>query len=206
MAVETKAAGTGIGQRLVQAVAHPIRLEVLRIFYYRTASPKEVAEELGISLGTVAYHVRVLKDFGCIELVGSRPVRGATEHFYRATIPAHIEDDEWAKLPRKVREMNSAVMLQGAVGEVVRACQEGTFDARKDRHLSWVPLEVDEQGWKELVDKQLELLNEVIRIKSESAERLHEAGESGQRVVATTLGFETPPGFGFVDPDRHGVF
>jgi hypothetical protein len=206
MAVETKSADTGIGQRLVQAVAHPIRLEVLRIFYYRTASPKEVAKELATSLGTVAYHVRVLKDFGCIELVGSRPVRGATEHFYRATVPPHFEDEEWAKLPKKGREDVSSMALQGVIGEVVRACQMGTFDARTDRHLSWVPLEVDERGWRELVEKQLELLNEVMRIKAESAERLLESGEPGQRVVATTLGFETPPGFGFVDPERHGVF
>ena len=206
MTVEAKSKSRGTGQRLVQAVAHPIRLEVLRIFYYRTASPNEAAKELGISLGTVAYHVRVLKDFGCIELVDSRPVRGATEHFYRATVPAHISDEDWAKLPQTTREMNSAVMLQGAIGEVVRACQEGTFDARKDRHLSWVPLEVDEQGWRELVAKQLELLEEVIRIKAESAERLLDSEEPGQRVVAAMLGFETPQGFGFVDPERHGIF
>ncbi len=201
-----KAKSIDKGQRLVQAVAHPIRLEVLRIFYYRIASPNEVAKELKASLGTIAYHVRVLKDFGCIEEISSRPVRGATEHFYRATVPPHFEDRDWAELPKKSREDVSTMALQGVIGEVVRACQEGTFDARKDRHLSWVPMEVDAQGWRELVSKQLELLHEMMRIKAESTERLLETGESGQRVVGATVGFETPPGFGFVDPERHGVF
>jgi hypothetical protein len=206
LATKSKSDKTGLGQRLVQAVAHPIRLEALRIFYYRTASPNEVAKELGVSLGRVAYHVRVLKGYGCIETIGSRPVRGATEHFYRATVPPHFEDEEWKSLPRVGREDVSAMALQGVIGELVRACQEHTFDARTDRHLSWVPLEVDEQGWRELVGKQLELLEEVMRIKAESAERLLGAEEPGQRVVAATFGFETPPGFGFVDPERHGVF
>jgi hypothetical protein len=31
-----------------------------------------------------AYHVRVLKKLGCIELVGMQPRRGAVEHVYRA--------------------------------------------------------------------------------------------------------------------------
>jgi hypothetical protein len=57
---------------------------------------------------------------------------------------------------------------------------------------------LDEQGWRELVAKQLELLMEALRIKGESGERLRTKGETGKRVVAVTLGFETPPGFGFL--------
>ena len=37
-----------------------------------------------LDLRSVAYHVRVLKKLGCIELVETLPRRGAVEHVYRA--------------------------------------------------------------------------------------------------------------------------
>ncbi len=188
--------------RLVAPVANSARLEVLRVFSYRTASPNEVAKELGKTLASIAYHVKVLKEFGCIEAVKERPVRGATEHFYRATVPPHFEDDEWEKLPPTTREEISCMVFRALLGEVLRALRHQTFDARADRHLSWVPMELDEQGWKELVAKQLETLEEEQRIKVESAKRLCASGKSGQRVVAAMLAFETPPGFGFL-PSHH---
>ena len=40
--------------------------------------------QLELDLRSVAYHVRVLKKLGCIELVESLPRRGAVEHVYRA--------------------------------------------------------------------------------------------------------------------------
>jgi hypothetical protein len=87
-------------QRLVETLAHPIRLEALRIFSYGVASPSEVASELHVTLGSLTYHVKVLRNFGCIESVRTAQVRGATEHFYRAVLPPHFEDEEWAKLPQ----------------------------------------------------------------------------------------------------------
>jgi hypothetical protein len=189
-------------QRLVETVAHPVRLEALRIFSYRVASPNEVASELGWTLGAVTYHVKVLRDFGCIEVVKTQPVRGATEHFYRAVLPPQFEDEEWAKLPQEIREKVSTMVFQALLGEILRAFHSGTFDARTTRHMSWVPMELDDQGWRELIEKQLELLNEEKRIKTESAERLRAAGKTGKRVVAAMLGFETPPGFGFFPSTR----
>jgi DNA-binding transcriptional ArsR family regulator len=191
-----------IAERLVKAVAHPIRLEALRIFCYRTASANEVAKELGETLGMVTYHVKVLRDFGCIEAVRSEKKRGATEHFYRAVVPPEFNDDEWAQLPQSTREAISGIVIRGIFGEVVRAFHHRTFDARDDRHASWVPMEVDQLGWEELTALQLDMLVHALRIKDESAERLRRTGKSGQRVVAVTLGFETPPGFGFLSPEH----
>lgn len=93
------------------------------------------------------------------------------------------------------------MVFQALFGEVLRAFHQRTFDACADRHMSWVPMELDEQGWRELVAKQLELLMEALRIKVESEERLRAKGETGKRVVAVMLGFETPPGFGFLSPE-----
>jgi hypothetical protein len=46
------------------------------------ASPSELPDALGEPLGNVSYHVRILRELDCIELVRTEPRRGALEHFY----------------------------------------------------------------------------------------------------------------------------
>jgi DNA-binding transcriptional ArsR family regulator len=185
--------------RLIEAVSHPIRLEALRIFFYRVASPNEVAQELGENVSVVSHHVRVLKELDHIELVKTEQRRGAVEHFYRAVVPTHIDDAGWEKLSKSRRQQLSVLVLQAVFGEVVRAVTKETFDARVDRHLSWVPFSVDEQGWDELTKRMAGWLDEIEEVKAASAKRLAANGEKGQRVVTSLMSFETPPGFGFGD-------
>jgi hypothetical protein len=49
----------------------------------RTLSPSDLSYELRTPLSNVNYHVTELRRTGLVELAGERPVRGATEHFYR---------------------------------------------------------------------------------------------------------------------------
>jgi DNA-binding transcriptional ArsR family regulator len=69
--------------RYVKALSHPLRVRILALLQERTASPRELAEWLDATLGTVSYHVRTLHDFGLIELVRTTQVRGAIAHHYR---------------------------------------------------------------------------------------------------------------------------
>ena len=90
-----------IEQRLFKALSHPLRFQALIILSERVASPNELAKELNEGLSQVSYHVKVLKDCECIELVKTEPRRGAVEHYYRATSRAFLSDDEWARLPER---------------------------------------------------------------------------------------------------------
>src|SRR4051812_47204949 len=73
--------------RIAKALAHPLRARILLRLGERVASPGDLASELGAPLGLVAYHVRMLRDYHCVELVRTEPRRGAVQHFYRATAP-----------------------------------------------------------------------------------------------------------------------
>ena len=42
--------------------------------------------------------MRVLRELGMIQLVSTRQVRGATQHFYRTVAPPHLDDELWGKL------------------------------------------------------------------------------------------------------------
>jgi DNA-binding transcriptional ArsR family regulator len=73
-----------IDQRLVRAVSHPLRVEILEAFADgEEMSPTQIAKQLDRRLGNVSYHVNVLRDCEVIELVRTQPRRGALEHFFR---------------------------------------------------------------------------------------------------------------------------
>jgi DNA-binding transcriptional ArsR family regulator len=72
-----------IDQRLAKALSNSLRAEALKLIGEGVASPKAIADRLGMDVRTVAYHVRVLRKLECIELVETRPRRGAVEHIYR---------------------------------------------------------------------------------------------------------------------------
>ena len=72
-----------IDQRLAKALSSPLRARALSLIARGVASPKAIAEELGLDVRTVAYHVRVLRELGCIELTETQQRRGAVEHIYR---------------------------------------------------------------------------------------------------------------------------
>ena len=85
--------------RMAKALSHPLRSLILSRLNEKVASPSELAEELDAPLGTVSYHVRTLLNLDCIELVSTRPRRGAVEHHYRAIQRAWGDDATWELLP-----------------------------------------------------------------------------------------------------------
>lgn len=75
--------GEQLDQDLVRALAHPLRLQILQALGNGPSSPKQISDLLGERLSNVSYHVRVLDKCNCIQLVETRPARGALEHIYR---------------------------------------------------------------------------------------------------------------------------
>lgn len=71
---------------LAKVLAHPIRIEFLQLLArHGELSPRDAAASTGVSLASVAYHVRELAAHGLVALIGTRPRRGAVQHFYRLT-------------------------------------------------------------------------------------------------------------------------
>ncbi len=186
---------TGVDQKLVKALAHALRVEILTILNERMASPNELSKELDEGLSQVSYHVKVLKDFECIEMVKTEPRRGAVEHYYRATARAFLSDKDWKALPDSVKPGMSASFIKMLIDDVVGALQGGTFDARDDRHVSWTPGVVDEQGWTELTELLEETLKKIVAIQTKAAARLAKSKEEGIPVAVGMLGYEglAPP-------------
>ena len=74
--------------------------------------PREIAAELGASLGQVSYHVRTLARYGLVKLVETRPKRGALEHYYRAEDRPVITSEAWERVPSIVKQATVRAALE----------------------------------------------------------------------------------------------
>jgi hypothetical protein len=182
----------GVEQIVAKAFAHPLRVQILIILNERVASPNLLAQELDQSLNLVAYHVRVLEKYDCIELVDTKQRRGATEHFYRATRRQFLTDSEWSRMPQSLRPGLSGAMLKAVFDDIEDAVNQNTFDAVSDRHLSRTPMVVDQKAWDETTELLTETLERVLAIQTEASERLATSGEDGMLSKVVMLNFRSP--------------
>jgi predicted transcriptional regulator len=79
---------------LVSALSHPVRLEILLAMQGRVASPAELSQELGASLGVISYHTSTLVKCGCLELVHTKARRGVIENFFAVAPRALMTGDD----------------------------------------------------------------------------------------------------------------
>jgi predicted ArsR family transcriptional regulator len=189
---KTKKKQEGVEQIVAKAFAHPLRVQILIILNEKVASPNMLAQQLDQSLNLVAYHVRVLEKYDCIELVDTKQRRGATEHFYRATRRQFLTDSEWSRLPKSLRPGLSGAMLKSAFDDVEEALDKGTLDELEDRHLSRTPMVVDKKGWEDTVDLLAGALERLLEIQTESSERLASSEEESMLAKVVMLHFKSP--------------
>jgi DNA-binding transcriptional ArsR family regulator len=189
---KTKDKKERVEQVVAKAFAHPLRVQILIILNEKVASPNMLSQQLDQSLNLVAYHVRVLEKYDCIELVDTKQRRGATEHFYRATRRQFLTDNEWARLPNSLRGGLSGAMLKPAFDDVEEALDAKTFDELDDRHLSRTPMSVDKQGWEDAAEVLANALDRLIEIQAEATTRMAESGEEPIHSRALILHFKSP--------------
>jgi DNA-binding transcriptional ArsR family regulator len=173
--------------RYVKALSHPLRVRILALLQERTASPRELAEWLDATLGTVSYHVRTLHDFGLIELVKTTQVRGAIAHHYKAKIRPRVDDEAWASAAPIVKQAAVGAALQ-TVDDYARAsAAAGGFD-RSEAHLSRTSLRLDDKGWQQAAKACEKLLADLAKIEEAAARRLEKApGGDGASDAAMVL-------------------
>jgi DNA-binding transcriptional ArsR family regulator len=201
MAAKTRAAQAGkkrkakapelVDVRLMKALSHRERVQCLSVLSEREASPSELSELVDASLNRVSYHVKVLSDFELIELVRTEPRRGAIEHFYRAKQRAVLPDNLWTKIPRAMRKGITREVLGDTLDDIGTAVEKGTFDARDDFHLSWIPGQLDLQAWLELKALLVKFEEAAMTAQAESSVRLAESGEEGIPATFALFGFES---------------
>jgi hypothetical protein len=171
-------------------------MKILAELNAREMSPKQFFEKFGgDSLPRVARHFDVLVAYGWLYLVrtesgGKR--RGGIEHFYKATEPAIFDESTWPEVPDSMKELVSWRILETFAGQVKEAMEAGTFDTREDRHFTWTPLRLDEQGWSTVIAGLDGFFHFLYEEQERADIRLSESGEDAIPMTVSLAGFESP--------------
>ena len=180
---------------LAKALSHPLRQRILeRLSVDGEASPTQIARVLDERLPNVDYHVRVLLELNCVELVGTRQVRGALEHYYRAIAHPWLDAEQWARLPSSFRRQALARTLREIVSDASDAAVAGGFD-QPAALVRRVGLRLDEQGWRDIAVLLESMLASAQQIHDDSAVRAAKS-ETDLPPVEAEIGlllFHRPP-------------
>jgi hypothetical protein len=179
--------------RLIEAIRHPVRAHILAVLNERIASTVEIGDEIELDVTAFNKQVKFLDDIGCIEEVGNRPVRGATEHFFRAKTTAIFDERAWKDMPETLKADLDLGFVQSLIDDLIAALKGRTFHARNDKHTSWTPTVFDRIGWREAMKLLEATLTSLLEIQRRSGERMLRSGEPGIPATVGILGFQRCP-------------
>jgi DNA-binding transcriptional ArsR family regulator len=107
----------------VKAISHPLRNAILGLLHERAATVTELAGALERPKSTVAHHVKVLREAGLLQVVGTRRVRAIEERFYGRTARMFYvgveRSPEGEEMPRDFND------FEVAAGESAQAFRDG---------------------------------------------------------------------------------
>src|SRR3954454_8529707 len=166
----TGSAGETAEARIAKALAHPLRARILQQLGERVASPADLADELGAPLGGVSYHLRMLRDLDCVELVRTEPRRGALQHFYRATARPTLHENQWRTLPAGLRKVLAGATIQALVDDLAAAADAAQLED-PELIVTRIALELDERAFQKLNRLLARTHEQALTIAAQSAAR-----------------------------------
>jgi DNA-binding transcriptional ArsR family regulator len=186
-----KASGTLITVEMAKVMRNRWRSRILMELYARPLSPSQFVEEVGGSISYISRCFRELADWGFIEVVEEVPGGrhgGGVERIYRNCQQAYFDTETWSQLPPLFRSEFSNSILGSYLARVNEAIKAGTFDAEKDRHLSWIPLMLDRRSWGEVSQCLDRILDWLPELQSDSIKRHRGPIE---KLIPTTVGLSS---------------
>jgi AcrR family transcriptional regulator len=159
----------------------------------RKASAEMIAREIGVPADRVREQIDHLVGAGLIVALEEETDTGdgSTETFYHI-VSDIVEDDRWEAMSLPERQVVSKQVAELVKAEFDQAIELGTFDARVDRHLSRMPLLLDERGWRDLFTAHYKAFQASLVIQAEAAERLESSGERSIPGSSIQALFEVP--------------
>lgn len=181
--------------RLSKILSDPLRINIFGECNIRDATPRGFREAFGgPSLAKVEQAFVELEQYGWLQRVPGEmgPTPDGLDRSYRAARKAIIDEAAWSELPDSVRSLFTMRVVESLSHRTKEAMKAGTIDARKDAHLTWTGLALDQQGWETLIARLDELFYSVFEVQEEARERLADSDEEPIVMTVGLLGFESP--------------
>lgn len=163
-------------ERLAPIFADDLYMEILVELNKGDMSVKQFHREFAsrASEWVVRHRFNKLKELAFLAVVKKVKRGGAQEFIYRATKPA-VDNAFWGDVPDVVRGTKPWKTFERFSKLVKEAIVSGTFDIRDDRHLTWSIVNLDREGFENVVTG-IEVLAAFIHDEEESAQKRIDAG------------------------------
>lgn len=186
-------------ERLSPVLADEVCLQIIAELNLRDMSVTQFHREFGgdASVGAIRRRFKRLEKNGWLKKVheetgGKR--RGATEHFYRATGPAIVDNCSWVDVPDSLKKTSSWKTFEHFSGKVIEAMKAGTFDARTDRYLTWSLLSLDQQGQEKVLVGIDALVAFIAGEQEHAKDRMAKSREKPMVMTVALSALEAPKG------------
>jgi len=193
MSDEVSEAVAGLDNALVDTVGHRVGYAIFRALTERPASARELAALLSQPRSTVGDQLRKLIASGLVESTGEEARRGTIERFYRAASGSRwLDDDATGKLDPRQKRRTALRVAREAMADTSLALRSDLLGHRNDWCVGSSRIAVDPRGWRELAEIHRHALEEVERVRDESAERLGDDAEEPLRAISWLMLLELP--------------
>jgi DNA-binding transcriptional ArsR family regulator len=175
-------------------MSHDTRAKALRILAERTASPAEIAREIGEKVENVSYHVKKMVEWGVVKPVGERkaPGAGAIQHFYRATVWHQVDDEEWEELNAALASDFLEDVGQRMLADIAESLEAGLLGKDRNFHLTRTRLTVDAEGRQEVLEIAERAREDILQAQDRSRQRIAKSGEEAAPYSSIQGFFELP--------------
>jgi len=130
--------------RLAKVFVDQMSLDIVTLLNCDVMNASEVARRLDTYPQAITKRFNALVDLGWITRVERSDAQG---HFYRALRPVLSSNEIVRPIALERRVGPVWEVYQRFVNRAVSAANEGNFNKRPDRHLTWDVLSLDEEGW-----------------------------------------------------------
>jgi DNA-binding transcriptional ArsR family regulator len=178
-----------------RAAAVEIRHAILGVLgERRAATAKEIQSDVGLPRSTVNDHLRQLCEDGLIECIEMNPTRGTFERvFAPAAAALYADDDDLESMDPKEQRQVKFGQLRSALSDASLAFSGAIRTHLRGEVFSAARAQVDAEGWSELTAIHTRAIQEMDRVREESAKRLRENGAASIRASSGIFLFELPP-------------
>lgn len=181
-------------ERLAAVYADSLRMNILGECNGREMSPRSFHREVGgAPLTKIVRAFELLIQYEWLEHTRSEETDSEEEErFYRGTGYPIVRDEHWEEIPDSTRALIQGRIFDMIVRRTRRAMKAGTIAARADAHFTWTPLELDREGWHEMIGRLNEVFEALGGIGERAKARMAESGEEPIAMTVALLGFESP--------------
>ena len=176
-------------------MAHRTRFHAMTHLVEEELTPSQIAARISEPVNNVSYHLKILVELGCVELVRLQPASGGrvAEHVYRATRRAMLDAESWTELTEDEKLQFYAALMRLISEDISDAMAHGTFFEDDDNHVSRMPMTLDPAGWDEVVALLADTLDGLLAIQEKVDTRTGAPIERPHHTKVEIIQFRSPP-------------